>query len=111
MGLWSDALGFVGDILGFSSSGDAAEAQAEAAKYASDIQWKMYQQSRQDAMPWLNAGQQALNSLMGYYAPSVSAPTTTLQSPVNTNLGTLGQGIQNTAVNAINAVPPSPSRT
>lgn len=41
----------------------SAKISADAAKYAADIQWQMYEQSRQDQLPWLKAGQKALGAL------------------------------------------------
>jgi hypothetical protein len=41
----------------------ASNAQVEAAKIASDTQWKMYQQTRKDQLPWLTAGAEALGDL------------------------------------------------
>ena len=62
-----DALGVVGSIvgglIGSEGAGDAADAASDAAKYAADLQWKQYQQSRQDLQPWREAGQESLNEL------------------------------------------------
>lgn len=41
----------------------AAGISADASRYATDIQWKMYEQARQDQLPWLKAGQKALGEL------------------------------------------------
>lgn len=41
----------------------AANATRDAAKIAADVQWKMYEQSRQDQLPWLKAGKKALGEL------------------------------------------------
>jgi len=42
---------------------DAAQLQAESADKAAQIQWQMYQQTRADQMPWLQAGKRALGTL------------------------------------------------
>ena len=55
--------GLVASYTGSKASGDAADAQADAAAQADDTQWKMYTQSRADQMPWLEAGQRALPEL------------------------------------------------
>lgn len=51
---------------GFLQSGaarDAASTQAEAAKYAADLQNQQFQQTQQNQKPWLEAGQAALPQL------------------------------------------------
>ena len=50
-------------LLGSSASSSAASAQANAANRAADLQNQQYQQTRQDQMPWMQAGQTALNAL------------------------------------------------
>lgn len=52
---------------GIYSSDKAADAQVDAARAASDVQWRMYDQTRKDNMPWMQAGQGGLNSLMELY--------------------------------------------
>jgi len=42
---------------------DAAQLQAESADQAAQIQWQMYQQTRADQLPWLQAGTRALGTL------------------------------------------------
>lgn len=41
----------------------AANTQADASRYAADISHKQYEQTRQDQMPWMQAGQKALGGL------------------------------------------------
>jgi hypothetical protein len=41
----------------------AAATQAQSAEEANTLQWDMYQQSRQDQLPWLEAGGRALGTL------------------------------------------------
>lgn len=43
-------------IMGSEASSNAADAQSDAARYAADIQMKMYQQSRKDLLPFMNLG-------------------------------------------------------
>jgi hypothetical protein len=47
------------------SARSAANTQSDAANRATDLQWQQYQQNRQDQMPWMQAGQQALAKLTG----------------------------------------------
>ena len=63
-------MGFVKDVVGGitgSSSAKAAKSaaqlQADAAKQAGQISQQQYEQTRQDQMPWLNAGRDALGQL------------------------------------------------
>lgn len=63
----------------------AANAQQRASDQANDTQLQMYNQSREDSLPWLNTGAAALNKLGALYglnvAPSVAAPTSAGASP------------------------------
>lgn len=66
-------MGFVKDVWNGITGKTAAKAseqagniQADASRYAADISQKQYEQTRQDQMPWLNAGKQALGQLQGY---------------------------------------------
>jgi len=54
-----------GAYIASKGASDAADAQAGAANKATDSQWAMYKQTRQDQMPWLNAGKSALKQLPG----------------------------------------------
>lgn len=45
------------------AAGNAADKQADAARYSADIQKQMYDQTRQDQEPWRNAGMAALGGL------------------------------------------------
>lgn len=51
-------------LLGGSSAKSAASTQAAAADRAAELQNQQFQQTRQDQMPWLKAGEQALNKLI-----------------------------------------------
>lgn len=51
-------------LLGSSASSDAASTQAAASDRAAELQNQQYQQTRADQMPWLRAGETALNKLI-----------------------------------------------
>jgi hypothetical protein len=51
--------------FGMYSADRAADAQVDAANAASATQLGMFNQTRKDNMPWMQAGQGGLNSLMG----------------------------------------------
>lgn len=62
----------IGGVLGYSSSKkqakaaeSAADTQAEATRYASDMQKDMFNEVRADQKPYMEAGNQALSGLMG----------------------------------------------
>lgn len=55
----------VGGLISNKGSKSAANAQSESSKYAADLEWKQYQQTRQDQAPWREAGMTALNQLTG----------------------------------------------
>lgn len=46
-----------------------ASAQMAGAKNASQVQWDMYNQSREDQMPWLDQGKTSLEQLAGLMVP------------------------------------------
>lgn len=48
-------------VLGANASKSAARAQADASRRATDVQERMYQQSRDDLAPWREKGVEALN--------------------------------------------------
>lgn len=50
--------------VGLYSANKAAGAQKEMAGRAADVSQQQYEQTRQDQMPWLKAGEQALNKLI-----------------------------------------------
>jgi len=66
--LGAAVLGVGGTIYASSQAEKAAEAQAgamtQAAEEASDLEWKMYQQSRADVAPWRVAGEKALGDVV-----------------------------------------------
>jgi hypothetical protein len=89
------AIGAVGGLLASKKSSDAASdaanASADASAYSADIQKQMYDQTRQDQMPWRDTGANALsrmsflmgltgsqqdrNSLRSQYLPQYSTTT------------------------------------
>jgi hypothetical protein len=50
-------------LIGANAASSAASKQASAANRAADISNEQYQQTRQDQMPWMQAGQRALGKL------------------------------------------------
>jgi hypothetical protein len=50
-------------LIGANASSRAAGAQADAANRAADLQYEQYKQTREDQMPWMQAGKTALNAL------------------------------------------------
>lgn len=64
MTFWVAGATVVSGIMGSNAASDAASMQAGAANRAADLQNQQYQQTRQDQMPWMQAGQQALNKLI-----------------------------------------------
>lgn len=72
-------MGFVKDVIGGITGSSSAKAskkagqlQADSSKYAADIAQKQFEQTRQDQMPWMDAGKKALGGLdqMLYGDPS-----------------------------------------
>lgn len=59
-----------GALASYLGGQSAARSQERASRYAADMQWRQYQQQRQDAEPWRQAGIGALtniNNNMGDY--------------------------------------------
>ena len=52
-------------LIGGSAAKSAAKTQSAAADRAAELQNEQFQQTRQDQMPWLKAGEGALNKLIG----------------------------------------------
>ena len=67
MSIWGSVLGAGIGALGSILGGNQ---QARAAQEAAAMQMRMFNQNRQDMMPWLDAGRNALAS----YAPQVNQP-------------------------------------
>lgn len=55
-------VGALGAGLGYLGATKSSKAQREAAEAAADVQWRIYKQSREDIMPWLEAGEKALET-------------------------------------------------
>lgn len=70
MGFVKDAWNGITGKSGAKAAEKAGNIQADASKYAADISQKQYEQTRQDQMPWLNAGRDALGKLQGYVSNS-----------------------------------------
>ena len=58
------AVGAAGSAYAGKQSSKAAKTQAASADAASQVQWDMYDQTRQDLDPYKQAGTTALNQLM-----------------------------------------------
>jgi len=63
MTFWVAGSVVASSLIGANASGKAASTQANAANNAAELQNQQYQQTRQDQMPWMQAGQTALNAL------------------------------------------------
>ncbi|HHW4685730.1 MAG TPA: hypothetical protein ACQGQG_10645 [Xylella sp.] len=80
--MWSTlipaAASIIGGLLGNRSADRAANAQAQASQAAIAEQQRQYDQARQDSMPWLRAGQNALTGqqalLNGDYSGFQNSP-------------------------------------
>jgi hypothetical protein len=64
MTFWVAGSVVASSLIGASASKSAAGTQAAAADSAAQIQNEQYRQTREDQMPWLKAGEQALNKLV-----------------------------------------------
>jgi hypothetical protein len=62
---WTAAAIVATGYLGSQAASSAGEAQAAASDRASALTNDQFQQTRQDQMPWLRAGERALNKLEG----------------------------------------------
>ena len=73
MGLAAAGIGAAGSIVGGIAGGKgakkAAKIQAEAAKYAADLQYKQFEESRADLAPWREAGGKAIGQLSDMLKP------------------------------------------
>jgi len=64
MTFWVAGSVVASSLIGASASKSAAGTQAAAADSAAQLQNEQYRQTREDQMPWLKAGEQALNKLV-----------------------------------------------
>lgn len=63
---WMTAAAIVGSsIIGSNAASSAGKSQAAAADRATNISNEQFQQTREDQMPWLKAGERALGKLEG----------------------------------------------
>lgn len=62
----------VGGALSNKGSKDAAKTQAESAEKSSQIQWDIYDQTREDLDPYKKAGKTSLDQLMAMMKPNGS---------------------------------------
>ena len=72
-------------LIGGNAASSAASTQANAANNAAQLSNQQYQQTRQDQMPWMQAGQTALNAL---------TPLATNYTPFSYNSMTADPGYQ-----------------
>ena len=72
-------------LIGANAASSAASTQANAANNAAQLSNQQYQQTRQDQMPWMQAGQTALNAL---------TPLATNYTPFSYNSMTADPGYQ-----------------
>lgn len=63
MTFWVAGATVASSLIGANAASSAASKQSDAANRAADLQNQQYQQTRQDQMPWMQAGQTALNAL------------------------------------------------
>ena len=63
------AVGAAGSAYASKQASKAAKTQAASADRASQIQWDKYDQTREDLMPYKQAGDTALGQLMGQMTP------------------------------------------
>lgn len=66
MGFVKDAWNGITGKTGAKAAEKAGNLQADSSKYAADLAQKQFEQTRQDQMPWLNAGKNALGQLQDY---------------------------------------------
>ena len=84
--------GLGGSMMSSNAAGDAADTVADANQSATAASMQMYKQNRADQAPWLEAGQSALNTLLGGNF-GMSPPTRTEIS--NMLLSEAGKGYLN----------------
>jgi hypothetical protein len=86
----SAVIGGVTSMIGGSQAASAAEhgadVQAEANKYAADIQKQIFEQQRADLAPWRTAGNAALNEItaLNGLAPAIAPTTVTIPGATTT---------------------------
>ena len=70
MGFVKDAFNGITGKTGAKAAKEAGQMQADSSRYAADIAQKQFEQTRQDQMPWLNAGKGALGQLQNHIGQS-----------------------------------------
>ena len=83
----------VSGVIGASGAKDAAKTQADAANQASATQLAMFNQTQQNAQPWINAGEGALSQLASGTQPG-GALTPTAYTPFTMDQFTQDPGYQ-----------------
>lgn len=68
MGFVKDAFNGITGKTGAKAAEKAGQLQSDSSKYAADIAQKQFEQTRNDQMPWLEAGKGALGQLQNYVA-------------------------------------------
>lgn len=63
MGILGAVASVGGALIGANATKKAVKAQTAAADRSAELQRQMFEQTRQDQMPWMQAGQQALSQL------------------------------------------------
>lgn len=102
------AAAVIGGVVNSRASSKSAKAQTQAANQANETERYIYDQTREDQMPWQQAGRTGLNSLMGLYGfeQKPVAGTGTLGTPAMPGgKGLFGQLI-NPGKPGVDAVPP-----
>lgn len=66
MGFVKDAWNGITGKTSAKAAQKAGDIQADASKYAADLSQQQFEQTRQDQLPWLNAGANALGKLQDY---------------------------------------------
>lgn len=66
MGFVKDAWNGITGKTGAKAAEQAGNLQADSSKYAADLAQKQFEQTRQDQMPWLEAGKGALGQLQNH---------------------------------------------
>lgn len=61
-GLVAGAVGLIGSALSSDSAGDAAATQADASKYAADVQWRQFEAVQKLLQPFVDVGTDALSA-------------------------------------------------
>ena len=66
MGFVKDAFNGITGKTGAKAAEKAGQLQADSSRYAADLSQKQFEQTRNDQMPWLEAGKGALGQLQDY---------------------------------------------